>query len=240
MSWKGNSVLAVVPARGGSKGIPRKNLCKVGRLSLVGHAARVARSLTWIDRAVLSTEDEEIAAEGKKHGLEVPFLRPVELAGDSAKSVDMWRHVWLSSEKYYGCRFDLSILLEPTSPLRIPDDVVNTVEKLITGNHLAAATVSPAPAHFTPHKCLMVDENGLVRFFLKEGARYSLRQEIPSFYFRNGLCYAVTREALIENGLILEKQCAAVVIERPIINIDEPLDLEVARLLYRRQKNLKI
>ena len=236
MSRQGYQILAVIPARGGSKGIPRKNLCKVAGLSLVGHAARVVRSLSWLDRAILSTEDEEIAAEGKKHGLTVPFLRPQELAGDNVKSVDLWRQGWLSCEAFYRCHFDLSILLEPTSPLRLPEDIEKTVDVLIGGSYLAAATVSRAPAHFTPHKCLTVDEKGLIGFFLEEGARYSLRQDIPPFYYRNGICYAVTRKALLEHGTILEKDCAAVIIERPVVNIDEPLDLEIADFLYRRQK----
>ena len=120
MAWQGRKVLAVVPARGGSKGIPRKNLCKVGGMSLIAHAARTARALDWIDRAVLSTDDEEMADEGRRHGLEVPFLRPAELASDTASGVDVWRHAWLESERHYGCRFDLSVLLQPTTPLRRP------------------------------------------------------------------------------------------------------------------------
>jgi|LSQX01.1.fsa_nt_gb CMP-N-acetylneuraminic acid synthetase len=232
MSWNGYKILAVVPARGGSKGIPRKNLCTIGDMTLIGHTARVIKSLPWIDKAVLSTEDEEIAAEGKKHGLEVPFMRPVELAGDKAKSVDMWQHAWIASEEYYGCRFDISILLQPTSPFRIPEDVTRTVKALFEGNHLAAATVSRAPGDYTPHKCLTVDQNGIINFFLKDGAQYSLRQDIPPFYFRNGICYAVTRQALLEKGIIIEEDCAAVIIERPIVNIDEPIDLQFARFLW--------
>jgi CMP-N-acetylneuraminic acid synthetase len=81
--------LAVVPARGGSEGIPRKNLCKVGGLSLIAHVARTIRALDWIDRAVLTTDDPEMAEEGRQHGLEVPFLRPAELATDSSGPNDM-------------------------------------------------------------------------------------------------------------------------------------------------------
>jgi len=83
MSYKGHKILAVIPARGGSKGIPRKNLCKIAGTSLVGHAANVARSLDWIDRTVVSTDDVDIAAEGRRYGAEVPFIRPEELSGMS-------------------------------------------------------------------------------------------------------------------------------------------------------------
>jgi CMP-N,N'-diacetyllegionaminic acid synthase len=235
MAFAGRSVLAVVPARGGSKSIPRKNLCQVAGVSLVGRAASVARGLDWIDRAVLSTDDAEIAAEGRRHGLDVPFMRPPELAGDLADSAAMWRHAWTAAEDHYGVRFDLSVLLEPTSPLRTPDDVERTVRTLVEGGTLAAATVSPTPAHFTPHKTLTVTD-GRIGFYLPQGARHSIRQTIPPYYHRNGLCYAVTRESLLERGNILEADCLAVVVERPVVNIDEPFELELAEYLWARQQ----
>jgi CMP-N-acetylneuraminic acid synthetase len=144
---EGRTVLAVVPARGGSKAIPRKNLKTVGGVSLVGRAAQVAAALPFIDAALISTDDPEIAAEAKAHGLEAPFMRPPELSGDTATSVDMWRHAWLAAEAHYGKRFDLSVLLEPTSPLRRPEDVERTLRALIDAGAPAAATVSPTPAH---------------------------------------------------------------------------------------------
>jgi CMP-N-acetylneuraminic acid synthetase len=223
-----------VPARGGSKAIPRKNLCLVGGLSLVGRAGELAASLPWIDARILSTDDKEIAAEGKTHGLDVPFMRPDELAGDLANSIDMWRHAWLQAESHYKTRFDISILLEPTSPLRTADDVTKTVTLLLEGNHKAAATVSPAPAHFTPHKCLTVSK-GVIGFYHEAGAKHAIRQTIPNYYFRNGICYAVKRKTLIEEGIILEDDCVAVIVDRPVINIDEPLDLELAEFLLHRK-----
>ena len=240
MSFRGLNVLAVVPARGGSKSIPRKNLCKVGGVSLVGRTARVVRSLSWIDRAVLSTDDPEIAEEGRFHGLEVPFLRPEELARDLSSSIDTWRHAWINSEKHYGMQFHLSTLLEPTSPLRRAEDVERTASALLDGEHLAAATVSKAPAHFTPHKCLTVDDEGFIGFYHYEGARYSLRQKIPSYYFRNGACYAVKREALVDKGQILEERCVAVIIDRPLVNIDDPFDLDLAEFLVAREDSLRV
>ncbi len=235
MAYDGFTALAVVPARGGSKSIPRKNLCRVGGLSLVGHAAKTASALPWIDHAVLSTDDAEIAEEGRRQGLAVPFMRPDELAGDMAGSADMWRHAWLASEDDYNMRFDISLLLEPTSPLRRPEDVEKTLAALLSGDHLAAATVSPAPAHFTPHKCLTVDEDGYIGFYLRDGAQYSIRQKIPAYYFRNGVCYAVKRETIVDRRQILEEKCISVIIDRPIVNIDEPFDLELAEFLWRRE-----
>ncbi|MHB8066493.1 MAG: acylneuraminate cytidylyltransferase family protein [Desulfobaccales bacterium] len=234
MSYQGFSILAVVPARGGSKGIPRKNLQKVAGISLVGHVALTVQALPWLDRAVLSTDDEEIAAEGRRYGLEVPFMRPPELATDLATSVDMWRHAWLASEALFGCRFDLSILLEPTSPLRTPEDVTHTVDALLEHDCDAAATVSRAPAHFTPHKCLTVNQKNVIGFYLQEGSNYAIRQKIPAYYFRNGICYALKRATLIDKGRIIEENCQAVIIDRPVVNIDDLHELEYAEYLYKK------
>lgn len=236
MTWRNLSVLAVVPARGGSKDIPGKNLRRVGGLSLVARAARFIQLLPWLDAAVLSTEDDAIASEGEAYGLRVPFRRPAELAGDDAASVDVWRHAWRKCERLDGCRYDISILLEPTSPLRRVEDIGRTVEAMVKGGHKAAATVSRAPGHFTPEKCLTIDDTGHIRFYHPEGARYSRRQVVSPYYFRNGICYAVTREALLDAGHILEDKCTAVVIDRPVINIDDPFDLELAEFLLAREE----
>ena len=234
------AVLAVVPARGGSKSIPRKNLQEVGGKSLVARAAEVAAALPWLDAAVISTDDDEIMAEAVASGLDAPFRRPAEHAGDAATSAAMWRHAWLAAEDHYEQQFDISVLLEPTSPLRRPRDVDRTVAVLLAGSHSAAATVSPTPAHYTPHKALILDEHGIVGFYLPDGARYNRRQTIPRYYHRNGLCYALTREALVDRGHIIEEGCAALVVERHVVNIDEPFELELAEFLLARDRSAAI
>lgn len=235
MSYKGSNILAVIPARGGSKGIPRKNLCKVGGISLVGHAVKTACSLDWIDRTIVSTDDEEIAAEGRKHGATVPFMRPPELASDQARSTDMWQQAWLASEDHLNESYDISILLEPTSPLRRPQDILDTVDALIDSGSDAAATFSRAPAHFTPHKCLTLDEDGIIGFYHDQGQQFSIRQKIPAYYYRNGICYAVRRHTLLEKGMIIEENCKAVIIERPVVNIDDLHELEYAEFLWQKE-----
>ncbi len=238
MSWNGLNVLAVVPARGGSKGIPRKNLCRVGGISLIAHAARVLKPLEWVDHAILSTDDQEIADEGKKHGLDVPFMRPAGLSQDHSTSADMWRHAWLASEKQFGCRFDVSILIQPTTPLRTSNEVEQTLKAMVDGAHQAATTVSQVPAHFTPEKTLQMRDFGVLRFYHPKGQEHTARQTIPPYFFRNGLCYAVTRHTLIDLGLIIEEDCVGVVIDRYVVNIDDPIDLELADFFYAKDPGL--
>lgn len=231
------SVLALVPARGGSKGIVRKNLRTVGGRSLIAHAARIATSVPDVTTAIASTDDAEMAAEAVRYGLQVPFMRPAELASDSVDAVSMWRDAWRRSEAHYGMAFEVGVLLEPTSPLRRVSDVVRTIKTLTAGEHAAAATVSRTPAHYTPHKTLLIDESGQLQPMLSREESPSLRQLIPEQYHRNGICYAVRRETLVEHGTILERGCVAVVIERPVVNIDEPFDLELAEWLLERERN---
>ncbi len=234
MTLFGKRILAVVPARGGSKSIPRKNLKKICGKSLIHHAADICKSLPWIDMAILSTDDEEMAAEGKRTGLSVPFLRPSNLGTDNASSIDMWKHAWLCSEKEAGEVFDISILLEPTSPLRTSNDIEICLSTLIQDNHNSVATVSVIPAHFRPQKTLTIDESGKIGFYLPPKEKYSRRQNIPSYYFRNGICYAITREKLIEENKILDETTFAILIDREIVNIDEPFDLEIAEYIYKK------
>jgi len=234
MTWNSLSVLAVIPARGGSKGIPNKNLRKVGGRSLIEHAARAAAALSWIDRTVLSTNDEEIAEEGRRCGLEVPFLRPDALAGDLSPSVEAWQHAWLASEEHYGSRFDISLLLQPTTPLRRPEDVELAVRAMVEGGHRAAATVSRVPGHYVPEKIVKLDDDGCLTFCTDQGNRHTARQTHPTYYYRNGICYSATRDAVVGEGQVAERDCVGVEIDEPIANIDEPIELEWAEFLAQR------
>ena len=226
----------MVPARGGSKGIPRKNLARVAGRTLIALVAEVVADLDCLDFAVLSTDDTEMADEGRRHGLQVPFMRPPALSGDRSTAVDMWRHAWRESEKFTGDRFDLSVLLEPTSPLRQPHDVTRTLHMLLQRGASSAVTVSRTPAHFTPERTLCTDDDGRLRPYLDAGLNYTARQMIPAYYYRNGLTYAVTREGLLEQGHIIQSDTIAVPVERPVVNIDDPLDLAWAEFLLQRSE----
>ena len=94
MAYHGKTVLAVVPARGGSKGLRKKNLIEIGGLSLIAHAAKTVSSLPWIDHAVISSDEKEMMNEGIRYGLSAPFERPMHLAGDYVDSVDVWQHAF--------------------------------------------------------------------------------------------------------------------------------------------------
>lgn len=240
MTMNGLSVLAVVPARGGSKGIPRKNMKRVAGYTLVARAAMVAQKLPWLDASVLSTDDEEIAEEGRRYGLAVPFLRPTELASDTATGIDTWRHAWISSEVHYGRRFDCSVLLQPTSPLRRPEQVELTLQTMLTEGRLSATTISSVPGHYVPEKLLRRHEDGTLAYAHADGARYSNRQAASAYFTRNGICYAARREAIVDRREIIGPDCAGVLIVEASPNVDDPIDLEVADWLARMNENIAV
>ncbi|MGH6718242.1 MAG: hypothetical protein ACREER_02910, partial [Alphaproteobacteria bacterium] len=169
----------------------------------------------------------------RAQGLEVPVLRPSGLATDTAAAIDVWRHAWLAAEAHYGIGFAYAIYLQPTTPSRTPAEVTATLRAMVEGGHKAAATVSRVPGHFAPHKVMTMGADGRLGFFVPDGARIVARQQAPATWYRNGLAYAARRATIVDERTIVENDCVGVVIDRPLANIDEPVDLIVAEALWR-------
>ena len=148
----------------------------MGGKSLVALAAEFGLSARCIDRVVLSTDDEAIAEEGRRAGLAVPFMRPAELASDTARSVEVWRHAWLAAEAADNRHYELSVLLEPSSPLRRVSDLERTLGRMLESGARAAATLSRVPAHYTPQKTLTLLKGERVGYYLAEGSGLARRQ----------------------------------------------------------------
>ncbi|HET8699889.1 MAG TPA: acylneuraminate cytidylyltransferase family protein [Gammaproteobacteria bacterium] len=220
--------LIVVPARGGSKGIRLKNLRTVGGVSLVALTGRVAAALPWVDRAVVSTDHEEIAAAAEAAGLAAPFRRPESLSGDRIGDLDVLLHALHEMERRDGVRYDVVVMLQPTCPLRRPEHVTATVEKLAAENLDAVWTVTETDLKMHPLKQLVVDANGLMTYYDRAGANIIARQQLQPVYHRNGAAYAIARECLVEQKSILGTRAGAVVIRDPLVNIDTPDDLAAA------------
>jgi len=211
--------------------VPRKNLAELAGRTLLAHVADVVAALDWLDAAVLSTDDEEIAEEGRRVGLDVPFLRPAELATDDARIVGAWSHAWHALEARDGVVYDASVLLEPSCPLRDADDVTRTIEALLAGGHAAAATISRTPSRWNAYKAVRQGPDGVLAPVLGEAGLEPIRQRTPEHHHRNGACYAVRRATLLERGHVFEEDCVGVPVERELVNIDEPADLAYARWL---------
>lgn len=230
---KKSKIFALIPARGGSKGIKKKNLRKVAGKSLLEWSIIIAKKSNLFDKIVLSSDDPEIIDEGKRLGADVPFRRPPELSGDHSLTHDVWKHAWKSSEKLFSCLFEYSVLLEPTSPLRVVSDIEQTLSLVKDKGYSSALTLSKTPAHYTPHKTLKIKDNKIV-FFHLDGVNNTNRQTIPDFYHRNGLCYAVNKDQIFSKNVIVDNNSGAVVIERNVVNIDDEFELKMAEIILNQ------
>ncbi len=215
----GRRILAIVPARGGSKGIPLKNLREVDGKSLVAHAAAIAAEVPEIDRCVVSTDHDGIAAEAEAHGLAAPFRRPFELSGDRVGDWEVLHHALLACEEIDETTFDIVVMLQPTSPLRTAVNVSDTIATLVGGDYDAVWTVSPTDLKYHPLKQLSISGD-CMELFCPRGAQIIARQQLSPVYHRNGVAYAITRDCIIRKKSIMGTRTGAVVIEGLNVSID--------------------
>jgi len=225
-------VLGVVTARGGSKGIPRKNTTLVGGRPLIAYTADAALSAKRLARVVLSTDDEEIARVGRECGLEVPFMRPAELARDDTASLPVVQDVVRRLEAA-GDRFDAVFTLQPTNPLRLASDIDGAIELLEkTGADSVISFVDSGERH--PARMKFIDDEGrVIDPPFAEAFEGQRRQDLTKVYLRDGSVYVTRRDVLMDQGSFKGDDCRAwlMPVERSC-NIDTPFDLFlVERLL---------
>lgn len=185
-------VLGVVTARGGSKGLPGKNLKPLAGKPLIAHTIAAAVASNALDRIILSTDDEAIAEIGRGLGCEVPFLRPAELAADDTPHLPVMQHAVRWMADHAGYHPDAVMILQPTSPLRSADDIRASVELLDRSGADSVLSASEIPSHAHPLRALRVDDTGAaVLFVTGEGVRHRInrRQDLPAAWVMNGAIY---------------------------------------------------
>lgn len=232
--FESRRVLAVVPARGGSKGVKLKNLRPVGGVPLVALAGRVASQCDFIDRAVVSTDHDEIARVAESAGLQASFRRPESLSGDRIGDWDVLTHALHEMEARDGVVYDVVLMLQPTSPSRTAAHVRDCLAKLAAGGFDSVWTVSETDSKGHPLKQFTIAAGDAMDYYDPAGARIIARQQLTPVYHRNGICYAITRQCLIEQKSIKGARCGALVIDGPVINIDTEYDLALADFLIGR------
>lgn len=218
-----SGVLAIVPARSGSKGLPGKNLRALAGRSLVARAIDAALASGVVDRVIVSTDADDIAAEGRAAGAEVPFLRPADLAADEAPMLPVLTHA-VNALEASGWLAEIVVLLQPTSPLRTPEHVRGSVEQLRETGADSVVSVLELPRHLSPDYVMRLEEGRLVNF-LAEGARVTRRQDARLAYVRDGTVYTCWRRTLIEQGNLYGRDCRPLVIPADeSLTIDTPED----------------
>ena len=219
----GKSVLAIIPARGGSKGVPRKNIREVGGKPLIAWTIEEAKKSQYIDRLILSSEDAEIIAVAMQWGCEVPFARPLELAKDNTPGIEPIIHALETLQEKY----DYVVLLQPTSPLRTVGDIDNCLEFIITQGSMSCVSVTEPDK--SPYWMYNMAGNGHVLEPLlpqdKEAAR---RQELPVVYALNGAVYVNSCQQLIRDSKFVgEGTIGYVMPKERSIDIDTEWDFQL-------------
>jgi CMP-N-acetylneuraminic acid synthetase len=217
-------VLGLVPARGGSKGVPHKNIRALAGMPLLAYTAHAALAATTLSRVVLSTDDPEIAETGLHHGLDVPFIRPATLARDETPMAPVVEHA-LASLEAAGDRFDAVCLLQPTSPLRRVEDIDACVRLLERDNADTVISVLPVPAEYNPHWVFLEAGDGVLRIATGEATPIPRRQELPPAYHRDGSVYVVRTGVLTERGSLFGSRVVGYVVDPArSVNVDTPED----------------
>ena len=220
-------VLGIIPARGGSKGIIRKNLKILGDKPLIAYSIEQALKSTLLSKVIVSTEDDEIAALAKAYGAEVPFVRPEILATDEASSIEVVQHAIAFFESN-GEFYDAVCLLQPTSPFREKGFIDKAITTFKSENSLALVSVLEVPHEFNPHWTFESDKNGKLKIATGENEIIKRRQDLPKAYFRDGSLY-LTKTELIKSGTFYGDQLNYIVNNPDLyVNIDTPKDWEIA------------
>lgn len=227
---KKSKVLAIIPARAGSKGIKDKNIIDLNGKPLIAHSIEAGLKSKYINKLVVSTDGEKIAKIAKDYGAEVPFLRPKHLATDTAKTIDCVIHC-IEELKKNGEEYDYVVLLQPTQPLRQPWHIDEAFELIIKRNEDSLVSISKVKDH--PVLMRTIDKSGYA-INLLEGSSTKRRQEFPDFYKVNGAIYInKINENLNYDTSFNDNKLVYIMDEQYGIDIDDMLDMEIAKLLIK-------
>lgn len=225
-------VLAIVPARGGSKGIRLKNLRVVGGQSLLARTLGLASSLPEISQVCVSTDHPDIKAAALEFDGVTVVDRPEELSGDRVADSPVLKHALEATEALLDMRFDIVLMLQVTSPLRDARDIRECLEALANDDGDAAWTVSPTELHFHPLKQLVVDDAGNMDLYDSLGLEIVARQQLTPVFHRNGSCYALRRDFLMSSDTLFSPGRSKAIISQGVrVNIDTEEDLTLAEEL---------
>jgi N-acylneuraminate cytidylyltransferase/CMP-N,N'-diacetyllegionaminic acid synthase len=232
----GRSVLAVIPARGGSKGIKDKNIRELAGKPLIAWTIEAAKKSKYIDRAIVSTDSPKIAEISRTWGAETPFNRPPKLATDRASTNDVILHClkWIHQNEHKT--YDYFVLLQPTSPLRNSAHIDDAVEKMIADRN-ADSLVSIVESKENPYWTKIIDKKGRLRPFLPDREHHSRRQDLPKTYVLNGAIYISKSKTFMTNPDLFGGKCLPYIMDRESsVDIDDEDDFFYAEYLIARRK----
>ena len=229
--------LGIIPARGGSKGVVRKNIRPVAGRPLIAYTFDAVKDSRRLTRTVLTTDSPEIAEVGCAAGIEVPFFRPPELAEDTTPTLPVIQHAldWLATQESYVP--DMLAILQPTAPLRRGEDIDKAIELLTTSDADSVVSVTLVPSHFNPNWQFYVEDDNLR--LLTGGSPSQVlprRQGFERTYTRNGAIYAFWHRTISQMGSIYGERCLPFIMPKErSVNIDDEVDLLMAEAMLQRR-----
>jgi CMP-N,N'-diacetyllegionaminic acid synthase len=230
--YKGKKILAIIPARGGSKIVKGKNIRLLAGKPLIAWSIEAAKESQYIDRVILSSDDSEIIEVAKQWQCEVPFVRPQELARDDTPGIEPILHALQEIPGY-----DYIILLQPTSPIRSSEDIDQSIKQCLDWD--GKSLVSVVVPEKSPYWMYQKDEQGLISPLIQE-EEILQRQLLPTVYAVNGAIYVSEVSALLKEHTLLTKETYAYIMPKErSIDIDTELDIKIAELLLTEKKILK-
>jgi CMP-N,N'-diacetyllegionaminic acid synthase len=226
--------VAIIPARGGSKGLKRKNILPLLDIPLIAYSIKSGINSSNIDMVIVSTEDEEIAQVSKDAGAEVPFMRPLELAADVTPTLDVLKYTIEMLEERLGEKINNIVLLQPTSPLRNHLHIDEAFDVFLKNGQKPVVSVTEAKTH--PNMVKRIENNQLVNF-LDTAETVTRRQDLKKVYELNGAIYITTRDMIInENRLYGDEVFPYLMEKQDSVDIDDRLDFLFAELLMKEMR----
>ncbi|BBM87893.1 acylneuraminate cytidylyltransferase family protein [Candidatus Uabimicrobium amorphum] len=234
--YNNKNILAIIPARAGSKRVPNKNIKDLAGKPLIGWTIEAATKSRYIDNVVVSTDSEKAIEVAKSYDIEVPFVRPAHLATDAASSMDVITHALEFLQKASSSTYEYIMLLQPTSPLRDHMDIDNAIEFCFEKN--AEAVISVCEMEHSPLWSNTLPEDNSMENFISKEVSHKRSQELPTYYRLNGAIYlAKTEKFLLDKTFFLEKNIFAYVMpNEKSVDIDNEIDMYLAQSLILSKK----
>lgn len=233
------SILAIIPARSGSKGLINKNIKKINGKTLIELAFLIAKKANIFSDIIVSTDSDKYKKILKKKNIFISSLRQKKFAKDNTTDLELLTYEINKFEKKNKKKVKYVCLLQPTSPLRLAKDIIDTYKILIKKKLDSVWTISRISKKFNPIKILKINEkNERLSYFSSKGSSFKNRQSLSEYYIRNGVAYFFSRKTIIDFKNILPKKTGFLIINRTIVNIDDNDDLLLAKKILKKNEEL--
>ncbi len=228
--YKNKRLLAIIPARGGSKGIPHKNIIDLCGKQLISYTIEAGLKSKYLDFVMVSTDDKDIANISQQYGAEIPFMRPAELASDTSKTLDAILYT-INTMEAMGEKYDALVLLQPTQPLRTSEDIDQAIEKYAEHGYKDLVSISEVDDH--PILMRTIEDEKLIP--LLDTSSTCRRQDMPKYYKVNGCIYINTIKQMDENTSFNDNEIPFLMEKSHSVDIDELSDLALAAYYISHQ-----